>query len=89
MTYMYVQFPSYKGTSNLLTCLSFDKLKEGAKSQCNPGKKKERNLAIKMAATFLDIYEISLNMYIFRLSGSVLVDSNSSCTFHSKPFLKL
>lgn len=36
---MYVQFPSYQVMSNLLTCLLFGKIKEGAKSQCNPERK--------------------------------------------------
>lgn len=37
---MSVQVPSHQGMSNLLTCLSFDKIKEGAKSQCNAGRKR-------------------------------------------------
>lgn len=36
---MSVQVPSHQGMSNLLTCLSFGKIKEGAKSQCNAERK--------------------------------------------------
>lgn len=59
---MYMQFPSYQAMSNLLTCLSFDKIKEDVKSQCNPEKKKE--FSNKCGGyIFRHLWDLSENIY--------------------------